>query len=213
MDPHPRRTAAVTRLALAVYDGLATAGGGRRFHDLKLRTILHAAAQLHAIHVDSRQTSRHKAARNFLRAVPAPLGWKASEWDLVPDVVRYHRGAEPVARHKRFAQLSPEQRECVRGLAGVLRLARGLRRCGVTAAGSVRIDETAAYVRLRVSRLRDTEDHAARLAAAKHLLEGYLRRPIIIESANAAVSIHAPRLAFSSTRFATHTAADHRRRA
>jgi CHAD domain-containing protein len=191
MDPHPRRTAAVTRLALAVYDGLVTAGGGQRFRGVRLRTILHAAAQLHAIDVDGRQTSRHKAAHHFLRAAPVPLGWKASEWDLLTEVVRYHRGAEPVARHTPFAQLSPEQRDCVRGLAGVLRVARGLRRCGVTVSGGVRVDETLAFVRLRVSSLQDTEDNAARLAAAKHLLEGYLRRPIIIESAKAAVSIRA----------------------
>jgi CHAD domain-containing protein len=201
MDPHPRRTAAVTRLALALYDGLVTVGGGHRLRGGKLRTILQAAAQLHAIDVDGRQTSRHKAARNFLRAAPVPLAWKPSEWDLLTEVVRYHRGAEPLTRHKCFAQLSPDQQDCVRGLAGVLRVARGLRRCDVTASGGVRVDETPAYVRLRVSSLRDTEDNAARLAAAKHLLEGYLRRPIIIESAKAADSLDAPRLAYSSTQF------------
>jgi hypothetical protein len=183
MDPHPRRTAAVTRLALAAYDGLVTAGEGRRFREGRLRTILETAAQLHSIHVDGSQAARHKAAHRFLRGSPAPLGWKASEWDLLTEVVRYHRGAEPAARHTPFARLSPEQRDRVRGLAGVLRLARGLRRCGVTVAGRFRVDETAAYVRLRVSRLQNTADNAARLAAAKHLLERYLRKPIIIESA------------------------------
>ena len=204
MDPHPRRTAAVTRLALAVYDGLATAAGGRRFRDGKLRAILRAASQLHGIRVDDRRTSRHEAARDFLHAVPVPLGWKASEWDLLTEVVRYHRGAEPVARHKPFAQLSPERQDCIRGLAGVLRLARGLCRCGVNAAGGIRVDETAAYVRLRLSSFQDTEDNAARLAVAKHLLEGYLRRPIIIEPAKVSVSIRAPRLVYSSARLRTN---------
>jgi hypothetical protein len=129
------------------------------------------------------------AAGRFLRAVPVPFGWTPFEWDLLAEVVRYHRGAEPAARHKRFARLSTEDRDCVRALAGVLRLARALRRCGVTGSGGLRIDETAAYVRLCVSCLRDTEDSAARLAAAKHLLEGYLRRPIIIQSATGASSV------------------------
>jgi CHAD domain-containing protein len=200
MDPHRSRTAVVARLALRAYDGLVMSRGDRRFRDGRLRTILHTAARLHGIHVDGRPGPRHNAAGNFLRALPAPLGWEASEWDLLTEVVRYHRGAEPAARHKPFAQLSPEQRACVRGLAGVLRLARGLRRCGVTVPGGVRVDETAAYVRLRVSSFQDTEDNAVRLAAAKHLLEGYLRRPIIIESAKAA-SIRAPRLVYRSTRF------------
>jgi CHAD domain-containing protein len=213
MDPRPRRTAAVARLALALYDGLVTAGGGHRFRDGRLRAILHAAAQLHAIDVDGRRTSRHKAASDFLRAAPVPPGWKASEWHLLSEVVRYHRGAEPTVRHKRFAQLSPGQRDCVRGLAGVLRVARGLRRCGATRSGAVHADETAAYVRLRVSSVPDTEDNAARLAAAKHLLESYLRRPIVIEAAAAAMSIHAPRLSYSSTRPGIQKTADLRRRA
>jgi hypothetical protein len=148
-----------------------------------------------------------------LRAVPLPRGWKAHEWDLLTEVVRYHRGAEPAAKHKRFAQLSRERQECVRGLAGLLRLARGLRRCGVTVAGGVRVEKTAAYVRLCVSGFRDTEDDAARLAAAKHLLEGYLRRPLLIESAKVAAPIGRPRLAYSSPRRGTNLAADLRRRA
>jgi CHAD domain-containing protein len=199
MDPHARRTATVARLALAVYDGLTTtSGAARRLRDDRLRMILDAAARLHGIDVDDRQIPRHKAARDFLRAVPAPPGWSPHEWMLLTQVVRYHRGAEPAPRHRSFGQLSRERRNEVRGLAGIVRLARGLRRCGVTSAAGVRIDDTAAYVRLRVSGLQDTEDNAARLAAAKHLLEAYLRRPIMIEPTKAARSVHGPRLAYSA---------------
>jgi hypothetical protein len=194
MDPHGSRTAVVASLALRVYDGLVRTRGGRRFPNGKLRTILQAAAHLHGIRVDDRSGPRHKAASHFLRSVPVPLGWTASEWDLLTAVIRYHRGAEPAARHKRFARLSAEQRDRVRALAGVLRLARGLHRCGVTGAGGLSVDETAAYVRLCVSSLQDTEDDAARLAAARHLLEGYLRRPIIVRSAKGSASIRGPRL-------------------
>jgi hypothetical protein len=93
----------------------------------------------------------------------------------------------------------------------VLRVARGLRCCGATVSGGLRVDETAACVRLRVSSVPDTENNAARLAAAKHLLESHLRRPIVIESAAAAMSIHATRLAYSSARLAIRKAPDFRR--
>ena len=208
MDPHLGRTAAISRLALQLFDGLAVSGTVRRFRDERLRTILGAAAQLHAIETGGRHTPRHKAARDFLQAVPVPLGWNAQDWTVLTEIVRYHRGAEPAARHKRFVQLTPERQDCVRGLAGVLRLARGLRRCGVTVGSGVRVDETAAYVRLRVAGLQDTEDHAARLAVAKHLLERHLRRPILIESAKAVASIRAPRLIYSSPRFGINMAAN-----
>jgi exopolyphosphatase/pppGpp-phosphohydrolase len=204
MDPHRPRTAVVARLALRLYDGLVMARGGLGFSNGKLRTILQAAAHLHGIHVGGRPGPRHKAASKFLRAVPVPLGWTDSEWDVLTEVIRYQRGAEPAARHKRFAQLSTEERDCIRALAGVLRLARGLRRSGATASGGVRVDDTAAYVRLCVSSLQDTEDNAARLAAAKHLLESYLRRPIIIQSATEAASIRGPRLVYRSADSVSH---------
>jgi CHAD domain-containing protein len=206
MDKHPRRTAAISDLALVLFDELATSGAQPRFRHNTLRTILRAAAQVHAIRVDGLRKARHKAARDFLRGVPVPPGWKAQDWDLLTFVVRYHRGAEPTARHKQFRQLSAEQQDRARGLAGVLRLACGLRLCGVTAAGGMRVDETGAYVRLRVSGVRDTEENAARLAAAKHLLERSLRRPLLIETIEAASSAHPLRLAHRSPRVQTNMA-------
>jgi hypothetical protein len=201
MDPHPRRTAARTRLALALFDGLAASGAERRFGVDRVRMILRAAAELHAIRVGGGHAARHKAACEYLRGVPAPPGWTPLEWEILAEVVRYHRGAEPTARHKPFAQLSLQAQDCVCGLAGVVRLSRGLRRCGVTVADGIRVQGTTAYVRLVVAGLQDTEENAARLAASKHLLERYLRRPILIESVSAATSFRTPRLAYSSHRF------------
>ena len=207
MDSHRRRTTAISRLALLLFDGLATSGALRLRDDDRMRTALRTAAHLHAIRVDRSQCARHKAARNFLRAAPLPLGWTSQDWDLVTHVVRYQRGAEPAPRHKAFAQLSPEQQDCVRGLAGVLRLARSLHRCGLNIATGVHVDTTAAYIRLPVQGLRGTEENAARLAAGKHLLEQYLRRPLFIESPKGMASIHALRLAHSSPEYRIPVAA------
>jgi CHAD domain-containing protein len=199
MDSHHRRTAAISRFALQIFDGLGTAGAERRFRDGRLRDILGMAAQLHAIRGRGRHKSRHKAARDILRAVPLPLGWKAQEWDLLTQVVRYHRGAEPAASHNDFRRLSREHRARVRGLAGVLRLARGLRRSGATPVPAIRADRPEC-VRLRVAGLKDTEENAARLAAAKHLLEVYLRRPILIEPGGQSARVRTLRLVSSSSR-------------
>src|SRR5215470_356708 len=195
MDRDPRRTAAVAHLALLLFDGLAMSRVIPPVRDDDgLRTVLGAAAQLHAIRVGGRRTARHKAARDFLRKVPVPLRWKAQEWDLLTMVVRYHRGAEPSARHRQFSQLSAEQQDRVRRLAGVLRLARGLHQCGVTSARGVRVGGTGRYVRLRVSGMKNTQDNAA-LAAAAHLLEQVLRRPLLIEPTKATSSARPLRLA------------------
>jgi hypothetical protein len=207
MDPHPRRTAAISRLALFLFDGLMTSGAMRCRDADRLRTALRTAAQLHAIHVGARRRGRHKAARHFLQAVPAPCGWTPRDWDLVAHVVRYHQGAEPARKHEAFAQRSSGQQDRVRGLAAVLRLARGLHPCGLHMAAGVLVDATASYVWIRVAGIPDTQENAARLAAAKHLLEEYLRRPVLIESAKATTSTYALHLAHSSLRYRLPVAA------
>jgi exopolyphosphatase/pppGpp-phosphohydrolase len=173
----------------------------------RLRTALRSAAQLHAIHVGARRRGRHKAARHFLQAVPAPCGWTSQDWDLVAHVVRYQQGAEPAPKHEAFAQLSSGQQDRVRGLSAVLRLARGLHRCGLNIAAGAHVDATASYVWLRVAGIQDTKENAARLAAAKHLLEEYLRRPVLIESAKATPSTYGLHLAHSSLRYRLPVAA------
>jgi hypothetical protein len=71
----------------------------------------------------------------------------------------------------------------VRALAGVIRLARGLRKCGIEHCNGVRVEKTAAAVLLHVPGLVDSAENAARLAAAKHLLDTYLGKPLILKPA------------------------------
>jgi exopolyphosphatase/guanosine-5'-triphosphate,3'-diphosphate pyrophosphatase len=181
MDRHPGRTALVSQLAVQVFDALVAAGA-TRLRDAKTRRILQAASQLHAIGSGDRHRSRQKVARDIVRALPAPPGWPRDDWEVLALVVRYHRGAEPKNTHRGFTRLPPKRQEVVRTLAGVLRLARALRRNGVRARPRLRADTTATGVRLRVTGAVDTQANAVRLAAAKHLLDRDLRRPLFIES-------------------------------
>jgi CHAD domain-containing protein len=183
MDRNPRRTAEISRLTLQIFDALRASGATPRFLDDRRRAILRAASQLHAVRSGGRHKPRHKAASEILRALPVPLGWKAEEWDVLTEIVRYHRGAEPTVRHKHFGRLSAERQADVRGLAGVLRLARALRRCGATFAHGVRAVDAPACVQLRVAGLKDPKENVARIAAATHLLEDYLERPILVAPA------------------------------
>jgi exopolyphosphatase/guanosine-5'-triphosphate,3'-diphosphate pyrophosphatase len=182
MDPRPRHTARVARLALRLFDMLIACGRQARARDDKARVILRAAAQLHGVRSPRRHASRQKAACAIVHALPMPPGWKADDWEVVALVIRYHRGTEPAPTHGRFARLRTTRQDLVRGLAGVLRVARALDHCGAMTPPRVRAEETVGGVRLRIRGLIDTREHAARLAAAKHLLEIYLRRPLLIES-------------------------------
>ena len=180
-DPRLDRTIAISRLALQVFDALATAGEATRWRDRRLRAVFLAAARLHGVRGGDDRKSRQKAAFDILRALPVPVGWHKAEWETLAWIVRFHRGAEPRPTNLAFSRLSEDRQDLVRGLAGALRLARALHRAGVTAVSRMR-DDSSAVVRLRVRGLMDDRKTAGRLADAKHLLEGSLRRVVILEA-------------------------------
>ena len=181
LDRRPHRTARVSRLALRLFDALAPRSRQAHARDKNTRVILRAAAQLHGVRNSNRHTSGQDAARDIFRAMSVPPGWKSGDWEILTLVVRCHRGTEPTPPYAQFARLGKLRQDIVRRLAGILRVARALDRCGAATPPRLRVEETALGVRLRVAGLVDTREHAARLAAAKHLLEAHLQQPLLIE--------------------------------
>ncbi len=183
VDPHVRRTSQISRVAVALFDAFKRAHSAPAFADVGIYRVLLAAARLHCVGDADAHKSPQKAARKFLLGLPVPPGWSNEDWELLALAVRYHRGAEPRAKDGPFSKLSAEQQSSVRALAGVLRLARALRKCGVASGAGFRAEKSADAVVLRVPGLRDDIETAARLAAGKHLLEEYLRMPLIVKAA------------------------------
>jgi hypothetical protein len=97
-------------------------------------------------------------------------------------VVRYHRGEEPKAKDKAYGRLTKEEQLGLRGMAGVLRLARVLRKCGVESSKDLRVERSVDTLIVRAPGLEDSEAAAARVAAGKHLLETVLERPLIVQT-------------------------------
>jgi CHAD domain-containing protein len=182
VDPHVRRTSQTSRIAVALFDALKRADPAPAFSDASLRRILLAAARLHGVGDADAGKSPQKAARKFLLGLTIPPGWSNEDWELLALAVRYHRGAEPRAKNGSFSKLSAEQQNSVRALAGVLRLARALRKCGVASGAGLRAEKSTEAIVLRVPGLADNVETAARLAAGKHLLEEYLRMPLIVKA-------------------------------
>jgi hypothetical protein len=112
-----------------------------------------------------------------------PPSWTLEEWELLAWTVRYHRGAEPNTDGGAFAKLPEEQQRNVGALAGVLRLARALRKCGVDSCTGMRAEKSVDAVILHVPGLTDSAETAALLAAGKHLLETHLGKPLILKPA------------------------------
>ena len=188
-DPHPRRIAQAARFSLHLFDALARSGCAPRFREPALRRILRAAVLLHGIGASAGRKSPQRAARDILLRLPQPPGWTRESWETLAWTLRYHRGAEAKRRGNNFVRLNQEQRNDVCGLAGVLRLARALRRCGVDSVAGLRVVPSADAVRLQIPNLTINAAAAARLAAGKHLLETYLQKPVFLEPAGKVVTL------------------------
>ena len=183
VDPHVRRTSQISRIAVALFDAFKRADSAPAFGDATLHRVLLAAARLHGVGDAHAGKSPQKTARKFLLGLSIPPGWSSEDWELLALAIRYHRGAEPRAKDGPFSKLSADQQNSVRALAGVLRLARALRKCGVVTGAGLRAEKSTDAVVLRVPGLADDVETASHLAAGKHLLEEYLRMPLIVKAA------------------------------
>jgi CHAD domain-containing protein len=197
-DPNPRRTLRTARLALEIFDVVAASlhqvGPGIQQGSASVqepatsyqepaiiaKRLLRAAARLHGVRGDDKRVSRQKSAFRIVRRLSRPVGWTRADWSAVAWIVRYYRGPEPKATHRAFSRLPAERQHLVRGLAGALRLARALRRSGARSVGPGR-PSADGDIRIRAMGVADGRKPAARIAAAKHLLETYLQRHIIVE--------------------------------
>jgi CHAD domain-containing protein len=193
-DAKPRRTSQIRRLALRIFELLARTQAAPVFAEARSRRVMKAASLLHGIGDVGGNKSPSKAAKKFILALPVPPGWTFSEWELLAATIRYHRGAEPRAKHHSYSAFSEEQQKTVRALAGVLRLARALRQGGVKTPVGIRMEKMKNAVILRVPDLDDSLEGAALMASAKHLLESALDLPIIVQALPRPEPVAVPKL-------------------
>jgi CHAD domain-containing protein len=186
-DSRPHRTAKISHFSIALFDALRRAHAAPAFGEQNMRRVMRAAARLHRVggvrHAKPARKSSRKAARRFLRELPMPPSWTYEEWDLLGWAVRFHRGPEPSPDRGTFATLSDEQQKNIQAIAGVLRLARAFRKCGIDSCEGLRAEKSADAVILHVPGLTDSAENAARLAAAKHLLDTYIGKPLLLKPA------------------------------
>jgi len=111
----------VTRLALILFDRLQAWHG---FGDEE-RLQLQCGSLLHDIGLIEGAESHHKTALRIILKTPL-LPFNHRERLLIGSIARYHRRATPKEKHDHYIALTPEDRERVRVLAGILRVADAL---------------------------------------------------------------------------------------
>ena len=137
MENRPIHVQHVSRLALQLFDGLATLHGlGERE-----RLMLEAAGHLHDIghQFDYLGTGHHKESARLIRE----RAWKSFgqlEVEIIAQVARYHRKSMPELDHPEFRALSDWDRRIVQQLSALLRLADALDRSHIQLVQGVRVE-------------------------------------------------------------------------
>ncbi len=91
------------------------------------KELLWAAAILHNCGIHISHSSHHKHSYYLIRNAEL-LGYTEIELELIANIARYHRRSKPKRRHEAYGQLSDPQKQLVRELSAILRLAVALDR-------------------------------------------------------------------------------------
>jgi CHAD domain-containing protein len=170
----------VTKLALELYDQMAAAGMGGAQGNGHTRRILEAAALAHDVGRAQGRHSHHKHSYQMIAGLKPPLGWSPQEVQLAALVARYHRRALPQRRHAAFGRLSPDRKQKVLLLAGILRLANALDRQHDASVHSLRAEIDGDRIEIRAGGYSAREPRASHIANAKHLFEIACKRPVAV---------------------------------
>ncbi len=113
-----------TDLSLQLFDALVPTHG---YGDAE-RDVLEAAGMLHNVGRFIAHAAHHKHSYYLVRHSEHLAGFNEHEIELIAQVARYHRKSNPRPKHPEFAALDDDDRQRIRVLAGILRIAIGLDR-------------------------------------------------------------------------------------
>jgi exopolyphosphatase / guanosine-5'-triphosphate,3'-diphosphate pyrophosphatase len=176
----------VVRLALSLYDQT------RAIHGLtgRSREWLEFAAVMHDIgtHISY---PRHHLHSYYLIKNGDLRGFDPEEIEIVGLIARYHRRGAPKRSHENYARLSKTNRQAVRTLASILRIAESLERSHAQAVAAIEVRDRGTDVLLVVRTAEDAELEV--WAAERHLkpFERVLGKPVCLEAV--AASARRPR--------------------
>lgn len=181
-DEHPDHARETARHALGLFDGLRPVLGLDDVTAEAGRALLEAAALLANVGVSISHSGHHKHSYYVIRNSEHLAGFTDREVELIAQTARYHRKSAPKVKHEEWRMLRRDDRELVRRLAAVLRLAIGLDRShdARVARTSVDVDGDAVVITLHPAGEApiDLEVHAAELRTG--LLAEVLDRPVEI---------------------------------
>jgi len=179
LDPDFSHAQRVAQLSLHLYDGLRKAGLLHHEEEHGARDVLQAAALMHDVGRAKGDEKHQKRSFRMIHGLARPLGWSERELGLAAVVARYHRGALPRPRGKNMQRLELPDRRVALELAGVLRLANALDPRNETAP-RLEVDGHDGILIVHAAGYSPLDRTAENVAAARHLLETVLKRPVMV---------------------------------
>jgi CHAD domain-containing protein len=181
LDPDFAHAQRVANLSQQVFDGLKKLGMAPTSPNQDLRSILFVAALLHDVGRSKHDKSRHKMSYRLIRKLTPPLGWSASDLQLVAVVARFHRGAIPSSRSKPVQVLALDQKKIATHLGGILRFANALDGESEGRIERVRLEKKEDALVVSASAYAPWTKAAEGIAGAGYLLQLVLRTPILVK--------------------------------
>jgi exopolyphosphatase/guanosine-5'-triphosphate,3'-diphosphate pyrophosphatase len=157
------------------------------------RRLLAAAALLHDIGYFVSHTGHHKHSAYLIQNSDLP-GFTAPEVSVIANVAYYHRGGAAKSKKDYFSEIRPQDREVVRKLAALLRLADALDRDHQGRVRSLRCEIGDAAVRLVARCSRETDTMRWRLEERADMFSEVFGRKIELLATPSAAEYEEPDL-------------------
>ena len=176
---HEDHSSQVTRLALNLFDSLQS------YHKLSDndRQLLEFASLLHDIGYHISHKKHHKHALYLI--LHADLkGFAQEEIEIMAHTARYHRRSEPKPDHELFMTLTKSQKDRIKALSGILRVADGLDRSHYQNVQELQTEVTGDKIEIRIKTLGDAELEIWGAMRKRELFEKLFKRKLTIRRVN-----------------------------
>lgn len=171
---HEKHSTHVAKLALQLFDTM------RIWHDLtdRERELLDYACLMHDIGYHISHHRHHKHALYLI--LNADLkGFSQEEIEIMAHVARYHRRSTPKKRHQLYGVLSDYQKDRIKKLAAILRVADGLDRSHFQNVKQIRV-EVGDEINLRIKTSDNPELEIWGAMRKRELFEWMFGKPLQI---------------------------------
>ena len=182
LDPDGKHSNHVAHLALQLYDGLPKPLPAAVSQAAEERSILEAACLLHDVGRSKKEKAHHKTTYKLIERLTPPLSWSKEKMHLTAVIARYHRGALPRTGQKTLVGLTPDQKQTVLYLAGILRLTNAFDSQADGHVARLQVRQQNGFIEIAAQGYSPRDRTAENVAAARHLLETVYQQPIMIKA-------------------------------